>query len=222
MAFKAWFTDIKLQKKKFRDETGLFLLEGSKSVLEAVEFGVKLKSIFVLKEKAEKYKKLEEGTLMRQWLADKMIPRTITLARKCIDLGHKVVIFCAYDNEIKKFREEFGDIAVYHNGKLTEKRKNKAVENFQNDNSIKVFIGNIISASVGIDLTSADVVIFNNFSFVPADNLQAEDRIHRLNQSKACTVYYQSFNDTYFDRMLEITHKKTEVIDKLIVTEKEK
>lgn len=174
------------------------------------------------KEKAEKYKKLEEGTLMRQWLADKMISRTISLARKCIDLGHKVVIFCAYDNEIKKFREEFGDIAVYHNGKLTEKRKNKAVENFQNDNNIKVFIGNIISASVGIDLTSADVVIFNNFSFVPADNLQAEDRIHRLNQSKACTVYYQSFNDTYFDRMLEITHKKTEVIDKLIVTEKEK
>ena len=46
---------VKLQKKKFRDETGLFLLEGSKSVLEAVEFGVKLKSIFVLKEKAEKY-----------------------------------------------------------------------------------------------------------------------------------------------------------------------
>ena len=47
---------VKLKKKKFRDETDLFLLEGAKSVLEAVEDGVKLKSIFVLKEKAEKYK----------------------------------------------------------------------------------------------------------------------------------------------------------------------
>lgn len=174
------------------------------------------------KEKAEKYKKLEETSLMRQWLADKMIPRTIDLTRKCIELNHKIVIFCAYDNEINKFREEFGEMCVYHNGKLTEKKKNEAVEKFQNDDSIKVFIGNIVSASVGLTLTAADVIIFNCFSFVPADNLQCEDRIHRLNQTKPCTVYYQSFNDTYFDKMLEIVHNKQEVIDKIIKTEKEK
>ena len=112
------------------------------------------------KEKAEKYKKLEETSLMRQWLADKMIPRTIDLARKCIDLNHKVIIFCAYDNEINKFTEEFGDMCVYHNGKLTEKKKNTAVERFQNDDSVKVFIGNIISAGVGLTLTAGTVAIF--------------------------------------------------------------
>jgi len=174
------------------------------------------------KEKAEKYKKLEETSLMRQWLADKMIPRTIDLAKKCIELNHKIVIFCAYDNEIDKFREAFGDMCVYHNGKLTEKKKNEAVEKFQNDDSVKVFVGNIISAGVGLTLTAATVAIFNNFSFVPADNLQCEDRIHRLNQTKPCTVYYQSFNDTYFDKMLEIVHNKEEVIDKIIITENNK
>lgn len=174
------------------------------------------------KEKAEKYKKLEETSLMRQWLADKMIPRTIDLAKKCIDLNHKIVIFCAYDNEIEKFKKEFGNTCVYHNGKLTEKKKNEAVEKFQNDDSVKVFVGNIISAGVGLTLTSASVAIFNNFSFVPADNLQCEDRIHRLNQTKPCTVYYQSFNGTYFDKMLEIVHNKEEIIDKIIVTEKNK
>lgn len=174
------------------------------------------------KEKAEKYKKLEETSLMRQWLADKMIPRTIDLARKCIDLNHKIVIFCAYDNEINKFIEEFGDACVYHNGKLTEKKKNEAVEKFQNDDSVKVFIGNIISASVGLTLTAADVIIFNCFSFVPAENAQAEDRIHRLNQTKPCTIYYQSFNGTYFDKMLDINRKKQNIIDKIIVPETKK
>lgn len=174
------------------------------------------------KEKAEKYKKLEETSLMRQWLADKMIPRTIDLAKKCIELNHKIVIFCAYDNEIDKFREAFGDMCVYHNGKLTEKKKNEAVEKFQNDDSVKVFIGNIISAGVGLSLTAGDVAIFNNFSFVPADNLQCEDRVHRINQTKPCTVYYQSFNNTYFDKMLEIVHSKEEVIDKIIITENNK
>jgi SNF2 family DNA or RNA helicase len=174
------------------------------------------------KEKAEKNKKLEETSLLRQWLADKMIPKTISLARKCVELGHKIVIFCAYDNEINKLKEEFGDLCVYHNGKLTEKKKNEAVVKFQTNDSVKVFIGNIFSAGVGLTLVAGDVVIFNNFSFVPADNVQAEDRIHRLNQTKPCTIYYQSFNGTYFDKMLEIVHNKEEVINKIIVTENEK
>jgi SWI/SNF-related matrix-associated actin-dependent regulator 1 of chromatin subfamily A len=174
------------------------------------------------KEKTEKNKKLIEVSLMRQWLADKMIPKTIDLVRKCIEVGRKVIIFCAFDNEINKFREEFGDICVYHNGKINEKKKNNAVEQFQNDDNIKVFIGNIVSASVGLTLTSASVVVFNNFSFVPAENLQAEDRIYRIGQDKPCTIYYQSFNDTYFDKMLDIVHNKQEVIDRIIVTEKEK
>lgn len=174
------------------------------------------------KEKTEKNKKLIEVSLMRQWLADKMIPKTIELVNKCVAVGRKVVVFCAYDNEINKLLEEFGNIAVYHNGKLNEKKKDVAVERFQNDDNIKVFIGNIVSASVGLTLTSASVVCFNNFSFVPSDNLQAEDRIYRIGQDKPCTIYYQSFNGTYFDKMLEIVHSKEEVIDKIIITEKEK
>lgn len=174
------------------------------------------------KENTEKNKKLIETSLMRQWLADKMISRTISLARKCIELNHKVIIFCAYDNEINKFVDEFKDICVFHNGKLNEKKKNESVDKFQNDDNIKVFIGNIFSAGVGLTLIQGDVVLFNNFSFVPSDNLQCEDRIHRIGQTKPCTVYYQSFNGTYFDKMLEIVHDKQEVIDKIIINEKEK
>lgn len=174
------------------------------------------------KEKTEKNKKLIEVSLMRQWLADRMIPKTIDLTRKCIELGRKVVIFCAFDNEIEKFTNEFGDACVYHNGKLNEKKKNEAVERFQNDDNVKVFIGNIISASVGLTLTAGSVVVFNCFSFVPSDNQQAEDRVHRIGQDKPCTIYYQSFNGTYFDKMLEIVHEKEEVINKIVITEKEK
>lgn len=174
------------------------------------------------KEKTEKNKKLIEVSLMRQWLADKMIPKTVNLVKKCIEKNHKVVIFCAYDNEINKLKEVFSDCCVYHNGKINEKKKSDAVDKFQNDENIKVFIGNIFSAGVGLTLIASDVVVFNNFSFVPSDCLQCEDRIHRIGQTKPCTVYYQSFNDTYFDKMLEIVHDKQEVIDKIIVSEKEK
>lgn len=174
------------------------------------------------KETTEKYKQLTEISLFRQWLADKMINRTISLVDKCLNLGHKVIIFCSFDNEINTFRKYYNDKCVIHNGKITEKKKNESVNAFQNDDNIKVFIGNITSAGVGLSLTASDVAVFNSISFTPADNLQCEDRIHRLNQTKPCTIYYQSFNGTYYDKMLDIVHGKQDVIDKIIVTEKEK
>lgn len=173
-------------------------------------------------EKAEANKQLIEVSLMRQWLADKMIPRTISLVNKCVNLGHKVVVFCAFDNEIDKLREAFDGYCVYHNGKLNEKKKNEAVEKFQNEENVKVFIGNIQSASVGLTLISGTVAIFNNFSFTDSDNSQAEDRIWRIGQDKPCTIYYQSFNGTYFDRMLEIVSRKKHITKEIVVTEKEK
>ena len=48
----------KLKNKKFRDETGLFLLEGYKSVIEAIEYNIKLKYLFINKDKKNKYEGL--------------------------------------------------------------------------------------------------------------------------------------------------------------------
>ena len=46
----------KLLQKKYRDETNLFLLEGFKAVEEAFRFGIDIKKIFVLEQKANKYR----------------------------------------------------------------------------------------------------------------------------------------------------------------------
>ena len=170
----------------------------------------------------EKYKKITEGIMLRQWLATNMIPKTISLAKKCIEKGHKVIIFCSFDEEILKLKEEFGDICVIHNGKITLKKKDKAVEAFQNDNSVKVFIGNIVSSSVGLTLTEGTVEIFNSFSWVSGENEQAEGRIHRLTQTKPVTIYYQIYKDTFYEEMFDKVRGKQDVINKIIVSEKEK
>ena len=151
-----------------------------------------------------------------------MLDRTISLTRKCVELGHKVVVFCSFDDEINTLMKEFGAIAVKHNGKMINKYKDKSVESFQNDPNIKVFVGNINSAGVGLTLVASDVAIFNSFSWVSGDNLQAEDRIHRLNQTKKCTVYYQVFSDTFYEEMLDKVRGKQSIIDNIIVTENEK
>lgn len=174
------------------------------------------------KEDLEKYKAITEGIMMRQWLANAMTEKTIDLARKCVDLGNKVVIFCSFDEELNTIKEAFKDICVVHNGKMLTKRKDKSVEEFQNNPNIKVFIGNIQSAGVGLTLVASRVAIFNSFSWVSGDNLQAEDRIHRLNQKRDVTIYYQVFSNTFYKEMFDKVRGKQEIIDNIIISEKNK
>ena len=174
------------------------------------------------KEDLEKYKKITEGIMMRQWLANAMTEKTIDLARKCVDLGNKVVIFCSFDEDLNTIKEAFKDMCVVHNGKMLLKKKDKSVEEFQNNPNIKVFIGNIQSAGVGLTLVASRVAIFNSFSWVSGDNLQAEDRIHRLNQRRDVTIYYQVFSNTFYKEMFDKVRGKQEIIDNIIVSEKNK
>ena len=132
------------------------------------------------------------------------------------------MIFCAFDNELYSLQDAFRNECVIHNGKLNGNEKQSAVDKFQNDPSIKVFIGNIQSAGVGITLIASDTVIFNSMDYVPGNNQQCEDRVYRIGQHNDVTIYYQIFNNTYMERISEIVSLKTANIDKIIINENDK
>ena len=54
----------------------------------------------------------------------------------------------------------------------------------------KVIVATIGAFSVGVNLTKANHLVFNDISWVPADNEQALKRIHRIGQERACTIHY--------------------------------
>lgn len=170
----------------------------------------------------ESLKKLTEGVVCRQWLSNTMTSRTTELTKKLVSEGHKVVIFCAFDEELYTLQENFKDICVIHNGKLNGTKKACAVDKFQNDPNIKVFIGNIQSAGVGITLISSDCAIFNSMDYTPGNNQQCEDRIYRLGQTKDVTIYYQIFKDTYMEHISELVNMKDSNISKIIIREDNK
>lgn len=169
-----------------------------------------------------KNKAIIEGTILRQWLSKKMINNTVELAKKHIEDGEKVLIVCCYDEELYEFQRIFGDECVIYNGKMTRKQKDKSENDFMYDEHIKVFIGNIMAAGVGITLTSGNICIFNNFSWVPADNLQIMDRIFRLTQTNDVTVYYQIFKNTASEDMFNKIMDKEYIINNVIIEENKK
>ena len=171
---------------------------------------------------SEAYRQLVEGTIVRQYLAKEMIPNTIHLAEEIIDNDEKVIISCTYTEEVNELKKYFGKIAVVYDGKMTSKQKDKSEYEFMNNPKIKVFIGQIDSASVGLTLTAATKLIFNSFSFSSSVLKQMEDRIYRLTQTKDVTCYYQVFTDSISQHVYNTVLKKEMIANKVIKSENEK
>ena len=171
---------------------------------------------------SEDYRQLVEGILVRQYLAKEMTSNTIQLVNEKLEDGEKVIIVCTFSEEINILKKYYGDKCVVYDGKMTLKQKDKAEYEFMNNPKIKVFIGQIIACSVGLTLTAAHTLIFNSYSWVAADNLQAQDRIYRLNQTHDVTCIYQLFNDSISQNMFDKVMKKEIIMSQTIKSESEK
>jgi SWI/SNF-related matrix-associated actin-dependent regulator of chromatin subfamily A-like protein 1 len=151
-------------------------------------------------------------TKVRQIIADEKIAQTIEIAENIIEQDKKVIIFCNFTDSLNKITEHFGKAAVKLDGSMSKVERQFSVDQFQENDKIKVFVGNIKAAGVGITLTSAEAVIFNDLSFLPSDHAQAEDRAYRYGQKNNVLVYYPIFENTIEGIIYDILHNKKQVI----------
>ena len=151
-------------------------------------------------------------TKIRQVIADEKIAHTIELAENIIEQGKKVIVFCNFTDSLNKICEHFGKSAVKVDGSMSKPERQHSVDSFQDNEKIKVFVGNIKAAGVGITLTSAEAVIMNDLSFLPSDHSQAEDRAYRYGQKNNVLVYYPIFENTIEGIIYDIINAKKRVI----------
>ena len=151
-------------------------------------------------------------TKVRQIIADEKIHQTIEIAENIIEQGKKVIIFCNFTDSLNKIVDHFGKFAVKLDGSMSQPQRQHSVDSFQESDKIKVFVGNIKAAGVGITLTAAEAVIFNDLSFLPSDHAQAEDRSYRYGQKNNVLVYYPIFENTIEGIIYDILNNKKQVI----------
>ena len=151
-------------------------------------------------------------TEVRQVIANEKILNTIELAENIIEQGKKVIIFCNFTNSLEQIVQHFGKAAVRLDGSMSKPDRQNSVDKFQTDDKVKVFVGNIKAAGVGITLTAAEAVIMNDLSFLPSDHSQAEDRAYRYGQKNNVLVYYPIFENTIEGIIYDILNKKKQVI----------
>jgi len=189
--------------------------EYSTAELEFIEYLQQIKG----KEAAEKAKKAEHLVkieAMKQLAVKGKLKQAINWIKDFIEDGSKLVVFAVHKEVIDQLMKEFKEIAVKIDGSTPIPERHKAVEAFQSDPNIKLFIGNIQAAGVGLTLTAASAVAFLELPWTPGELQQAEDRCHRIGQKNAVNIYYLLAENSVEYKLAKLLDKKKEVLSAVI------
>ena len=83
------------------------------------------------------------------------------------------------------------------------------IDTFNNELTINVFLLSTKAGGLGINLTAADTVIMHDLDFNPENDRQAEDRCHRIGQTKQVTVYKLVTEGSVDEDILDMGERKS-------------
>jgi hypothetical protein len=135
--------------------------------------------------------------------------------------GHKCLIFTQMSKMLdilEAFLNIHGHTYVRLDGSTSVDRRQKLMDRFNNDPKLFCFILSTRSGGFGINLTGADSVIFYDSDWNPAMDAQAQDRAHRIGQTREVHIYRLVCSSTIEENIL-IKAKQKQHLDFLVMTE---
>ena len=152
----------------------------------------------------------------RRLLSKNKIRPAIDLAENYINSEESIVIVTEFRETLDKIAGYFGNNACTICGDMTDKAKQKAIDDFQSGRK-KVCVINVVAGGVGVTLTRAHNMIICDYDWTPSNMVQVEDRICRSGQTECCNIYYLYCENALLDKAFisMITHK-SENVDKVV------
>lgn len=128
----------------------------------------------------------------------------------------KIVIFGVHRDVTIGLYEQYKDQATSIVGGLSAQERQDAKDKFQEDPACKLISCNTQAAGEGVTLTAASNLAFIEYPWTPGLLKQCEDRIHRIGQKNAATIYQFVALDTIEEDITRLLNKKAMIIDKAI------
>jgi len=167
-------------------------------------------------ERASNAQALAEINGLKQLAVKGKLPQAVDWIKDYLASGKKLVVMAVHKFVIDAIMDEFKGRAVKVDGSVSGAARQDAVERFQTDDSIRLFVGNIKAAGVGLTLTAASTVAFLELPWTPGDLQQAEDRVHRIGQKESVSIYYLLAQDTIEEKIAYLIDKKRKILDAVL------
>ena len=135
--------------------------------------------------------------------------------------GAKILIFTQMANmlnflEVLLSYKNFQYVRL--DGTIAPERRQQLIRRFNESAKVRVFLSSTRVGGVGVNLTAADTVIFYDSDWNPQVDRQAQDRCHRIGQTRNVTVYRLFCASTIEENILQ-TAKLKEKVDELVLDE---
>ena len=139
------------------------------------------------------------------------------MIKQIIDEKHRILLFSQFVDMldiIKGWLQREGIPFEYLTGKTKDRQG--AVENFNNNPNIPIFLISLKAGGTGLNLTGADYVIHYDPWWNPAVEDQATDRAYRIGQTKKVFVYRLITKNTVEEKIQKIKGRKRDLVDSVV------
>ncbi|KAK7273635.1 hypothetical protein RIF29_14692 [Crotalaria pallida] len=125
--------------------------------------------------------------------------------------GHRVLIFSQWTSMLDILEWTLDVMGLTYrrlDGSTQVAERQTIVDTFNNDTKIFACLLSTRAGGQGLNLTGADTVVIHDMDFNPQIDRQAEDRCHRIGQTKPVTIYRLVTRGTVDENVYEIAKRK--------------
>jgi superfamily II DNA or RNA helicase len=148
--------------------------------------------------------------------------QVVEMLSEQVQAGNKTLVFSQFVKLLHILEADLKEMGIryaYLDGSTTDRQA--AVEDFQNDDDIKVFLISLKAGGVGLNLTAAQYVFILDPWWNPAAEQQAIGRAHRIGQKQTVFSYKFISRGTIEEKILELQQRKQELAGDLIQTDQQ-
>lgn len=165
------------------------------------------------------------------WSTDSEIDSTLITASGKISLlerlvppllssGHKIIIFSQFSKQLDILQDWANILHSWPcfriDGSVKSDDRQSQIEAFNSDPECRIFLLSTRAGGLGINLTAADTVILFDSDWNPQQDLQAQDRAHRIGQTKPVIIYRLASKGTVEESLLDKAYGKRR-LEKLVI-----
>ena len=147
------------------------------------------------------------------------IDTCLEILKEQINEDNKILVFSQFTSVLNSLGEKLSKNKIsyyYLDGSTKAMDRIDLVNDFNNNEDIKVFLISLKAGGTGLNLTSANTVIHFDPWWNPSVENQASDRAHRIGQKNVVEVIKLITKGTIEEKILELQQKKKELIDNMI------
>ena len=168
-------------------------------------------------DKAANAEALVKMGYLKQLCLKGKIAEAIEWATDMLESQEKLILFAIHKATVEALMEglkKYNPVKLV--GDMSPKQKQASVQAFQHDPECRLFVGNIQAAGVGHTLTESHLVGFVEMPWTPGELDQAEDRAHRIGQTKGVQVFYLLARESIEMELIEMLDDKRKVLDAVL------